>query len=270
MLAPSKVIKATAKTALSGNYLKSAAVGCVLIFAFFINSITVSLISVVGGNAAAIAFSVLFNLFVFSPLFIGVICYFRRMLWGCDDSVLIIFKYFSNRGEYIRVLRLSLILMLKMFMAAIVLYFPSIIVWVLSSGWFYSVFELPVPTWTSSLWTLNSILTALASIALFFVMLKYYMSAFLFVGDDNMHPAEAVNMSTVIAKHTGAEFFSLIWSFALWILLSLFVAPLIFVLPYFLASYCVHCRFAVTAYNREADLYSKKDAPRYKVDETEQ
>ncbi len=267
MLAPSSVIKKTAKTALSGNFLKSAAVSCIAVFTYFIGIIIASMLSLVGGDAATIVFLILFTVFVFSPIAIGCLCYFRRLLWGQNDSALIVFRYFSSKDEYKRALRLTIILTLKLLAAALALFFPSLVVRALSSEWFYSVFDLPVPVWTSSLWTLNSILTTLASLLLCFVMLKYYISVFLFVGDDNMHPAEAVNMSAIISRRTGADFFGLVCSFIGWILLSLFVAPLIFTVPYFLMSYCVHCRFAVTAYNREVDKFNLKDTPHYRVDE---
>ena len=139
--------------------------------------------------------------------------------------------------------------------------------WVLSSERFYNFFDLSLPVWTSSLWTLNSFLAIISSFALIFVALKYYLAPFLFVSDANMHPAEAINMSVIISRRTGSDFVALVLSFALWILLSVFVAPLIFTIPYFIAAYGVHCRYAVTAYNNDVDNFNSKDAPFYSVDE---
>lgn len=267
MLAPSPIIKKTARTALSGHFLQGVAVSCVLIFACFIGVLVASIVSVFAGMAGYVIFLVACYFFAISPLALGALCFFRRLLWGQSDNVLIIFKYFSSAEEYKRALHLTLILTVKLVSAGIILFLPCLVVWMLSSEWFYSVFGLSFPVWTSSLWTLNSFLAIIAAFALMFVMLKYYMAPFLLVCDDNMHPAEAVNMSSIISKRTGADFFGLVLNFAGWIILSLFVAPLVFTVPYFMASYGVHCRYAITAYNRDVDIFNSKDTPFYTVDE---
>ncbi len=267
MLAPSPVVKTTAKTALSGNWLQSIVVCTVLIFVFFIGLLTASAISIFSGFAGYIIFFALFLIFALSPLLVGVIFWFRRLLWGQTDSALLIFKYFATLDEYKRVLHFVLLLATKIVSAAIIFFFPSIIVWVLSGEWFYNLFDLSFPVWTSSLWTLNSFLAIFAILALVFFMLRYYLSIFLFVSNDNIHPDEVVNMSTIISKRTGADFWGLVLSFSGWIILSLFVAPLIFTLPYFISAYCVHCRFAVTAYNRDVDKFNSTEAPKFSTDE---
>lgn len=267
MLASSPVIKKTAKTALSGHFLNSVAISCVLIFIILIGYVLTSLVSIVAGDTVGIIFLAVFVIFAFAPLALGVLYFFRRLLWGQNDNILIIFKYFSNFEEYKRALRLIIILTAKLVSAAIVLFLPCIVVWMLSSEWFYSLFDLSLPIWTSSLWTLNSILAVIAALVLCFVMFKYYMAPFLFVSDDTIYPAEAVNMSTIISKRTSGDFLGLVLSFAGWIIISFFIAPLVFTIPYFVASYGVHCRFAVTAYNRDVDRFNSKNTPYYRVDE---
>lgn len=267
MLAPSPIIKKTARTALSGHFLQGIAVSCVLIFACFIGELIASIVSVFAGIAGYVIFLVAFFFFAASPLALGALYFFRRLLWGQDDNVLIIFKYFGSAKEYKRALHLTLLVTIKFVCAGIILFMPCLIVWMLSSEWFYAVFDLSFPVWTSSLWTLNSFLAIIAAFALMFVMLKYYMAAFLLVCDDNMHPEEAVNMSSIISKRTGADFFGLVFNFLGWILLSIFIAPLVFTVPYFMTSYGVHCRYAIAAYNRDVDRFNAKDTPFYTVDE---
>ncbi len=267
MLAPSPVVKATAKTAMSGNWFQSFAICTILVFAFFIGLLTASAVSIFSNLAGYLIFLALFLIFALFPLLIGVICWFRRLLWGQIDNTISIFKYFSSLDEYKRALHIILILTIKIASAAIVFFLPCIVVWILSSEWFYNLFNLSFPVWTSSLWTLNSFLVIFATVALVFFSLKYYLSLFLFICDDNMHPAEAVNMSTIISKRTAADFWGLILSFLGWIVLSLFIAPIIFTLPYFIASYCVHCRFAISAYNRDVDKFNSSDAPKFSIDE---
>ena len=267
MLAPSPVVKKTANTALSGHWLQASAVSCVLIFAFFIGELSASLISIVAGKVGFIIFFIAFLIFALSPLALGVLYWFRRLLWGQNDETVTIFRYFSSLSEYKRALHFILILTCKLGGAAVILLLPSFIVWMLSSERFYVWFDIPFPVWTSSLGTLNSFLIIIAVFALLFIALKYYLAPFLFISDDDIHPAEAVNMSTVISKRTGADFFGLVLSFIGWIILSLFIAPLIFTVPYFWASCAVHCRFAVTAYNRDVERFNNNNTPHYTVDE---
>lgn len=267
MLAPSPIVKQRAKLALSGRFLHSVAVSCVFIFAWFIGELIASLASVFLGTVGYIFALITFIIFAAAPLFLGLIYYFHRLLCEQKDSLLIIFRYFSNAYEYKRALHLTFLFTIRLAFAVLVLYSPCIIVWLLSSEQLYSLFDISIPVWTSNLWALNSFIVIIASFALVFVMLKYYLSPFIFVANDDIDPAEAINMSTIISKRTGGDFFGLTLSFAGWILLSMFVAPLIFTLPYFAASYGVHCRYAITAYNRDVERFNASVAPSYSTDE---
>ncbi len=266
MLAPSPVIKATAKEALRKTFLKSVVVASIMIFAFFTTIFIGSVISVVSTAVGYIVIAAL-TFFVLSPLFLGALVYFRRLLWEQEDSVLITFKYFSNISEYKRALHFSFLVTIKLILPSVILYMPCFVVWMLSNEQIYSFFDISLPIWTSNLWALNSFFGIIATLMLIFVMLKYYLAPFVFVGNDSIDPAEAVNMSIIISKRTGSDFFGLALSFAGWILISFLVAPLVFTLPYFLTSYGVHCRFAITAYNRDVDRFNASVTPSFSTDE---
>ena len=47
-----------------------------------------------------------------------------------------------------------------------------------------------------------------------FFMLKFYLSAFIFVANDSIDPYEAINMSSIISKRTGGDFFGLVRVYA--------------------------------------------------------
>ena len=267
MLAPSPIVKQRAKSALSSRFLHSIAVSCVFIFAMFTGELVASLASIFSGTVGYCIVLIAFAIFAAMPLFFGFLYYFHRLLCEQNDSLLVIFRYFSSAYEYKRTLHLTLLLGIRLAFAVLILYSPCIIIWFLSSERLYSLFDISIPVWTSNLWALNSFVVIVASFALVFIMLKYYLSPFIFIANDNIDPAEAVNMSTIISKRTGGDFFGLVLSFAGWILLSLFIAPLIFTLPYFASSYCVHCRFAITAYNRDVDRFNASVAPSYSTDE---
>ena len=199
MLAPSPVVKKVAKDALKKDYVKSMVVSCILIFAFFIIMLTSSLISVFAGE---VGYYVSFGFMLYlglAPLALGALCFFRRLTFEQNDSVLIIFRYFSSADEYKRAVYLISILTVKLFSVGFVLFLPCIIVYILSSEKLYKLLGVALPHWTSNLWTLNSFLVIIALLGLVFIMLKYYLSALIFVSSDDIDPAEAVNMSTIIS-----------------------------------------------------------------------
>lgn len=267
MLAPSPVVKQTAKSALSQRFLTSMAVACVFLFIYFIGSLMASLVSVFADMTGYVIAFVLIAFFAISPLALGMLYYFRRLIWESADSVLIVFKYYSSVAEYKRALHFTLLIFIRFVITALVTFSPCIVVWLLSNDALYEALGLSLPIWASNLWTLNSVIAIFSCFALAFVMLKFYLAPFIFVSNDDIDPAEAVNMSTIISKRTGGDFFGLVLSFAGWIVLSFLVAPLVFTLPYFAASYCVHCRFAITAYNRDVDRFNASSAPSYSTDE---
>ncbi len=267
MLAPSPVIKKTAKIALSQYFLTSVAVCCVFIFMFFAGDLTASLISFFANTTGYVVSLILFAVFAISPLALGVLYYFRRLIWESKDSALIIFKYFSSIAEYKRALTFTLLIFARFIITALITFSPCFVIWLLSNDAIYEALGFSLPIWASNLWALNSFIAIVAAFALAFVMLKFYLAPFIFVSNDTIDPAEAVNMSSIISKRTGGDFFGLVLSFSGWILLSFLVAPLVFTLPYFLTSYSVHCRFAITAYNRDVEQFNTVNTPSYSTDE---
>lgn len=267
MLAPSPVVKYTAKNALKHRLLHSVAVVCIFLFAYFAILFIGSLMTVVFGQIGGTAIMFLLQLFILCPLVLGVINYFRRLLWQQKDSILISFKYFSNLHEYKRAIKFIFFMAARFALAAAVLYFPCFIVWLLSNEQLYILLDVSLPIWASNLWALNSLLLIVSTMAFVFTVLKYYLAPFIFVSNNEIDTEEAINMSTIISKRTGADFVGLVLSFAGWILLSLLVSPLIFTAPYFIAAYCVHCRFAITAYNKDVDQFNASITPSFSTEE---
>ncbi len=267
MLVPSPVIKRAAKDALKPRLMPAVIASCVLIFTFYILSFICSFISVFAGDIAFLIADAALSVFVFSPLALGLLNLLNRIVKEQDDSVLLIFKYFSSLKAYKRVLHFIWLMTLKLITSVAVLFFPCFIIFLLSSEALYKFLNISIPVWTSILAGLNSFIIILTFFALAFVMLKYYLSAFIFVSNDDIEPAEAINMSTIISKRTGGEFFGLTLSFIPWLLLSVLVAPLVFTLPYFFTSYAVHCHYAIAAYNQDVERFSAGYAPSFSTDE---
>ncbi len=267
MLVPSPIVKLTAKDALKTKIIPSIIVACVLIFTFYIVSFISTIVSVFAGDIGFLVTNTVFSLFIISPLCLGVLNYFNRILWGQNDSVILIFKYFSSTNQYKRALRFIINITLKFLHTAAFVFLPCAVILLLSSEAFFALLNVPLPVWTSILSGVNAFVLLLSLFALMFIMLKYYLSAFIFISNDSVEPAEAINMSTIISRRSGGDFFGLVLSFVPWFLLSVLVIPLIFTLPYFITSYAVHCHHAIEAYNTDVEHFGAGFAPSFSTDE---
>lgn len=263
MSASSSVVKLTAKTALKNNWLKTSVSCIIVLFAYFIISISSEFVSTVLNDFAAYVFFGISAVFLLLPLGLGLIRFFWRFIFGADDNPIAVFSYFSCKTEYMRALRLTLALVLRAAGFAILLFFPSIIVDLFSGAKVYDFLNIPIPLWTSNLYYLSVFLKTAACVALFFIMLKYYLAPFLIAADENMEVGEALHMSVTVAKGIMLDVLYLIFSFFGWMLLSVFVMPLVFTMPYMLTSLSVHVRFAVAEYNKRVEKINQSGVPTF-------
>lgn len=262
MLAPSSVVKATAKTALRGKFYKCVIACTVFVFAVLIGIYSAELIGFISPlsyTAETVLTAVAF--FAFAPLFLGLLRFFRRLVWECEDSPVIVFHYFSSPALYRRAMKLVWYLALRIALTAFLFYLPAAVVDIFSGSGIYDMLGVRMPMMIPNFRVIAVCLKALAGVALFLVSLKWYLAPFLYVADEDMEALEAIHMSATVARGTTLDFFLLILSFMHFIILSLFMLPIVFTLPYFVAAYIVHCRFAVAHYNKVVDLVNGGAVP---------
>lgn len=253
------VVKITAKTALKGNWVKATIACMVLIFTVFISSNIAGLLSVVTGNYIGIVIAFLMTVFLTLPIFLGVLRYIWRMLFSACDSPVCVFYWFSSKTLYVKAMKFIMLIVLRFIFWLTLLNIPTLLLFILSKGFVFDIFDISMPLWTANLSYYIAFLENASVVITIFLMLKYYMAPLLFVADDNIDANEAMHMSTVISRKTSIDFVYLCFSFFGWILLSILVIPLLFTLPYMLTSYAVHIRFAVSEYNRHIEEMYKKD-----------
>lgn len=250
MTVGSSIVKITAKTALKNHWLKCIVSCAILIFGCIICYNISYFLSYLIGDLGGYIFLGLLMFFLIFGLFLGLIRFIWRMLFGVDDSPLTVFYYFSDKKLYIRSLKLVFSLCLRALIYAVFLYIPYIIVAIFSDGKIYELLNIPIPIWTSSLYYFSLVLRYLATVALLFKMVKYYVAPILVVADENMVIEEALHMSTIISKKTYSDYIFLTASMLGWILLSFFIFTLVFTLPYILTVLSVHVRFSIADYNK--------------------
>lgn len=263
MTAGNSVVKLTAKTALKNNWLKCIAASLILIFSCLILLIAADYASYISNDAVGYILLAIGGIFLTFPLFLGLVRFFWRMIFGADDRQLVLFYYFSDREKYKRALRLSVSLALRAAGLAVLLFLPAIIIDIFSGVKIYDIMDIPIPIWTGNLYYLSVFLKTVAAVVLFFIMARYYLAPFLTVADEDMDVAEAMHMSCTLSKDTELDFIYLIFSFIGWILISVLIFPLVFTAPYFMTSLSVHTRFAVAEYNKKVEKNSDSDIPTF-------
>ena len=250
MLASNKAVKVTAKTHIKDKYISLIMVSMIGVYATLICLLLSSMPYYFFADIISTPLFIIFVLFLLFPIYIGILRFYWRMMFDVLDSPTTAFYYFSNFSLYKKALSLGFSLCFKALLLGIVFNIPSILAWLISHPFIYEIFDFAIPVWTVNFNNVVATLRAVATVCLFFAMLKYYLAPVIFVSTENIVCAEAIYMSKTISKKTQLDFISLNFSFSHWILLSIFIIPLVFTLPYIITSYAVHCRFAIADYNK--------------------
>lgn len=253
------VIKANAKTSLTTKWPQALGIGAILLSVFCLYVVLLNLISlpisILFGEYTTIfiliAFTVILSQFFSMPLLYGVLRWFWFTSLDYDVPINEIFCYFSNGKEYLRAFSLSFRIFMRSTSILFVCFLPSLIIVAISSPNTYDMLNTPMPYWASSVWALGNILTIFGIILSFVLLLRYFAAPILMINDPSITPHEALDLSTVITKNANGKTLAFVASFTGWFVLSLFYIPMIFTLPYFLASYSVYCRFLINHYNRQ-------------------
>ncbi len=263
MKAGNNVIKITALTALKGKYLKTVFSCLILIFSVFIGLFIISLLEIFLPSLITNILGIAYLIFAVSPLFLGTLRYIWRLLFAVNDNPITVFFYFSEKKLYLKALKLFALTLIRIIPLAALVSLPAILARVISMGNVFEHFNLAIPIWAANLSYAYIFLSTIAFVIVILHSLKFYIAPILFVADGNMDVEEAIHMSKVISKKTSLEFLYLIFGFLGWILLSVLVIPLVFVLPYFLASYAVHSRFAIAEYNIHIAKNREEEMPTF-------
>ena len=97
-------------------------------------------------------------------------------------------------------------MILKAVPIAMLLFFPVILLWFFTQGFFYDMFGLAMPLWVANLNLVIRILAVFAIVVLIFYMLRFYLAPILFVADENMDVHENFYMSNTISRKSSLDF----------------------------------------------------------------
>ena len=265
---PSSSVKKTAAFSLKNKYTSGVIAACIYMFLLIILSVCVGLAEIALNRAGVYILTLLFTVFLILPLTFGYIYRGTLLLFTGDCEPLLIFKYFSSKKDYLRALKMSVLLTGNALFAGILFFIPAIFAELIANGKLFTLFGAQIPIWAASIMPVAYILKSAAIVFTIFIMLKYYMAPFLMAANEEMDPLEAIHMSKIISFNSKWNFISLVLSFTGYILACLLIVPIVFVLPYFNASYSAHCRFAVTFYNNAVDDMNNPAVPNFNANIT--
>ncbi|MBO4734027.1 MAG: hypothetical protein J5662_06070 [Clostridia bacterium] len=266
MSIPNIAVKLTAKHSLKNKYTSGIITASIFTSLLIASSLCVDMAGTVFGATGKYVLSFLFLILLLFPLGAGFVYWSVRLIFTNENEPVLIFKYFSSKSDYIKALKLSLLIAGNTLFTLILLSLPVIFTELLASGRLFVLFGTQIPIWASGLWGVARVLKALSVFLTVLVMLKYYMTPFLMAADEEMDPFEAIHMSKIISVRSKKDFIWLTLSFTGYIIACLFLVPMIFILPYLFVSYSVHCRFAVAAYNNTVDSINRPDIPSFNAD----
>lgn len=250
MLPSGSIVKETAKTAMKGNRLNLSVGSVALVFVFLINGLLSAVLAEITTEIIALAFEMLFLIFVILPLLFGTVRFFRRAVWGEKESPAEIFYCFGGKAKYLRALSLGVKLALRFGITLLVCLIPAGILYLFGKAEFYSALNILMPSFAPSLSVVAIIFEVLGVSAAILINLKYYLAPFFAYANEEISTNEAIRMSRIVARGSLPDFCWLLISFIGWIIISILVIPLVFTLPYFLSCYTVHARFSVAQYNK--------------------
>ncbi len=257
------LIKRKSKDILKQNSVNFAITAIIVMAVWFIISNFSAVIEIFTTTNGYKAVFALFSVLIFFPVLMGFLRYSWRAISGVVDNPILIFYYFSEKRLYFKVLKFAYSIAWRIIICYFIFYIPVFVLKIITGTLIYEILDTPIPMWTFNLTNIEIFLKILAATATVFSVIKYYMAPMLFVADENMDIAEAIHLSTVLAKRTTIDFISLVFGFTGWILLSFLSVPIIFTLPYMTIAYLIHAYTAVNAFNQLISNTKYDDIPTF-------
>ncbi len=263
MTVSGSTIKKEARNILKNNYSDIFVATISVLAVWYIFNLLCSILEIFTTAILAEGLLLLLSVFLFAPLVLGFLRYLWRVSSGVTDNPVTVFYYFTGFRLYFKSLRLVISLCIRIGLCYLIFLIPYFALQVITGTWIYETLDITVPLWTLNLSNVITVLHYVAVLATVFACFKYYLAPMIFVVDETIDTAEAVHMSTVIAKKTSFDFIFMVFSFIGWIILSLLALPLIYTLPYMLLSYLKHCSYAVETFNNDISKINYDDIPTF-------
>lgn len=253
MFPSSKAVKTTALQLLKGNWVTAAAAAMIPVFFVLLSlSAAGSLSTVLSNTAANVVISLLTLAVLFLvgiPIFLGTLKYYWNFAYCENADIKTVFSYFSSFNMYSRAIKTMAFVLIRAFGVSVICLLPSGIIDFIANGGMNDIMKNGIPLWFTNLWIIALFLRGIGIAVILFYSFKYYLVPFLLVINDQNTVEQIITASKMASKKSSIGFAGLIFGLLGWTLISFFVVPLVFTLPYIIMCYTVHSRFAVFFYN---------------------
>ena len=185
-------------------------------------------------------FSSLFTVFITMPCLFGVLRWFWLLTDERSATLGEIFHYFSSPKLFGRAVALALTLFIKIAILAVICLMPYLLWSIAFDPSLYDHFKISMPIWMSGLFTVTEFLRLMGLLSFAVLALRnliFYVPLF---AEPESDIRSNVKISRKLMHGRFFRFLGFLLSFFGWFLLSSFVLPLIFTLPFFFASLCVY------------------------------
>ena len=187
-------------------------------------------------------FSMIYGLLVFLPFSIGALRWFWFTVHGEDCSMMDVFYYFTNPKRFFKAVFLVFLLSLRAILGAAICLIPYIIINLVVSPEIYNFFGYSMPVMVSGLFPLIPFFE-IAGIVLFLFWCARYVLFFVpLFTEPEFSANKVIKQSIMLTKGKLFRFMGFLLGFLGWLILCLLMLPMIFVVPYGLASLMVYGR----------------------------
>ncbi len=271
-------IKSVAKSSLKQHWPEAIAVALVYIATTLLNSFTQSILMTILkvdavwspltptdvpisysqlASLGITVFSAIFSLGVTLPLAFGIIRWFWQLTGGQSPSASEVFFFFSSSKAYFRILRLSIALYLILILGAIVCFLPFVVVELVTTPHLYDALKVPMPMIMESLSPLAAFFELFGFLAFLLWISSYILCFTVTVAHPELNVRQILRLTKKAVKGFRLSLICFGFSFFGWLLLCVFVIPIGYVIPYFLAAFTVFGREALRTYNRRLENASE-------------
>ena len=196
-----------------------------------------------------LALSAIFNIFLVTPLTLGIQRWAWRLTGGADDSLRTILYAFGDGEGYRRALGFSLRYNLRLY-ALQLAGLPALLLekWDASSsttGVLSDVWGTAAPVLSAA----AALLELIGGIFCLWLTLRYFLAPYLLSNDETLSPAQALRLSFKMMSRRAGGLLGFFLSFIGWGLLCLLVLPVMYVLPLIWISGAIYARYLIADYN---------------------
>lgn len=184
---------------------------------------------------------IVLNVIIIFPLTLGTIKWFYLNTFDDKNNISIIFDFFSTPKIYFKSIFIKLNLTLKFIFFTIIFNIPFILS-LLNIKFLNNYDNVMSQNLLPFIYILSTFIFIIFNLASFLFLLRYFLVYFIFITNKNIKISDILKLSIKTMKNYKLNLFSLISSFIFLYLLSIFILPMFFIIPYIYTSLSIYAK----------------------------